>query len=468
MKNSFARRLTIRVALLVVSTAFLVLVAGGWLLNRQGMRSIEIMQGIEGEELRHLLGELENPTPAQIKHRFENEADSDIALYFVQVRNPHGDVVYRSANLGEAFIPPAPATDRRHWTSQVNGAGAVRVSEFIVGSWRIQVGSPLTPVTRILHSYVGISIALLAVTALLSLGLGHAFSRLTLAPLRDIESAARRISADNLGERIPMPPGHDELASLARLLNQAFDRLETSFGQVRRFSAEASHELKTPLALIRLDAEKLRARLATALAADSESEAMVADLLDETTRMGRIIESLLFIAKAEGGALVLERHSQEMAPFVAGFAEDAAVLAQDRGLQFRIGRVDTGAASIDPHRLRQLLLNLVSNAIVASPPGGVITLDVVRRDNGVGGSGWRLTMTDEGPGLPPEMLEKIFDRFVRYASATSASVSTDADARHRGHGLGLAICRSIAELHGGTIRAENREDRPGLRIVMEW
>ncbi len=302
-------------------------------------------------------------------------------------------------------------------------------------------------------------------TALLSIGLGYAFSRWTLAPLRDIESAARRIGADNLGERIPVPPGHDELASLARLLNQTFDRLETSFGQVRRFSAEASHELKTPLALIRLGAEKLRARLAPTLATDAESDALVADLLDETTRMDHIIESLLFIAKAEGGALTLERPSQAMKPFVDAFAEDAAVLAQDRGLRFGIGKNDTGDAPIESHRMRQLLLNLTSNAIAVSSPGGVITLDSERRAHD-GGMGWRLTMTDEGPGLPPEVLEKIFDRFVRYAPPTDHS--SNVNSQDHGNGLGLAICRSIAELHGGTIHAENRRDRSGLRIVVEW
>lgn len=466
-QKSFTRRLTLRVAWLVVSTALLVLTAGGWLLNHQGQRTIEVMQRIEGEELSHLISELDDPTPAQIKHRFENEADSDIALYFIQVRNPHGDVVYRSANLGEAFIPSPPASDRRHWTTQVTGAGAVRISEFTTGPWRIQVGSPLAPVTHILHSYVSISVALLAVTALLSLGLGYGFSRWTLAPLRDIEKAARRISADNLGERIPVPPGHDELASLARLLNQTFDQLETSFGQVRRFSSEASHELKTPLALIRLGAEKLRSRLAPTPAADAESDALVADLLDETTRMERIIESLLFISKAESGALTLERHTQDMVSFLTELGEDAAVLAQDRGARFRIGKMDSGKACIDPHRMRQLLLNLVNNAIAVSPPDGLITLEAGRSLPGKNNQGgWRLTVTDEGPGLPEEKLEKIFDRFVSYPVASTSSSS--AISRDRGNGLGLAICRSIAELHGGSIHAENRSDRSGLRIVVEW
>ncbi|EIQ00777.1 signal transduction histidine kinase [Opitutaceae bacterium TAV1] len=447
--RSFTLRLTLRVAALVILTSIVALAAGGWLLDRQSIRSIEVMQRVEGAELSGLLGADPGLAPDAIRHRLENEADSDIALYFIQVRNPHGNVIYRSANLGEAFIPPAP-DKRRAWNALVTGAGAVRVSEFDTGFWRIQIGSALAPVRHVLHDYVGVSALIVTGAALLSLGVGYGFSRMTLAPVRAIERTARRIGADNLSERIPVPPGRDELASLAGLLNQTFDRLETSFGQVRRFTAEASHELKTPLALVRLGAEKLRSHLA----ADPEAEALVADLLEETGRMGRIIESLLFIAKAESGALTLERHPQDMAAFIAAFAEDAAALADDSGLRFRVGRCDAGVAQVDGHSLRQLLLNLVSNAIAASPPGGAIALDAMRTENG-----WRLTVTDEGPGLPPEMLEKVFGRFVRYQPR---------DGDGRGHGLGLAICRSIAELHGGTIRAENRADRSGLRIVVEW
>jgi signal transduction histidine kinase len=450
MKNSFALRLTLRVAALVTLTILVVLALGGWLLKRQVVRSIEILQDIEGGELAGLLRTRPGPGagPAEIKRILENEADGDIALYFVQVRDARDAVVYRSANLGAATIPAAPAGSSR-WDAALPIVGEVRVTEFPAGPWRVQIGSALSPADNARGDYLAVSTALLAITALLSLLVGHAFSRMTLAPIRAIESTARRIRADNLSERIPVPPGRDELASLAALLNRTFDHLETAFAQVRRFTADASHELKTPLALVRLSAEKLRPRLA----GDPEADALLADLLDETDRMHRIIESLLFIAKAEGGALVLERKPREMAAFIADFLEDARALAEDRGLRIRVGENTPGRVLVDPHSLRQLLLNLVGNAITASPPGGLITLD-----SGRTATGWRLAVTDEGPGLPPEMLGRIFERFMRCAPA----------AGNPGQGLGLAICRSIAELHGGKIRAENRPDRPGLRVVMEW
>ena len=175
--------------------------------------------------------------------------------------------------------------------------------------------------------------------------------------------------------------------------------------------------------------------------------------------MNRIIESLLFIAKAEGGALALAFKEHDVSEFLAPFVEDAQVLTEDRGVVFALARADAGTMRMEPALMRQLLLNVVGNALNVSSPGGRITLESARTDHE-----WRFTVTDEGPGLPPEQLKKIFERFVRYESA---SVPTGPGVH--GHGLGLAICQSIAELHGGKIWAENRRDgRGGLRVVVEW
>src|SRR5208282_4293990 len=114
-----------------------------------------------------------------------------------------------------------------------------------------------------------------------SIGLGWAFARLTLRPVRAIHATASRIRADNLGERIPIPAGRDELAALVGLLNRMLDRLESSFAQVKRFTADASHELKTPLTFVRLNAEKLRSRCAN----DPESMAAIGDILEEVDRL---------------------------------------------------------------------------------------------------------------------------------------------------------------------------------------
>lgn len=449
MITTLTFRLTWQFALLVTLTTIAVLTVGGALLKHQAVHGIELMHEVEGHELAELLDGLASQTAEDIRARINEDADSDAALYFIQVHNERGEILYRSNNLGDAILPDLSGREL-HWTTALPGLGDVRVSEFHSGPWHIQVASALRPVNRLLVDYVRVSGLLVGGVALAGMGLGYAFSRLTLRPVRAIERTARRIGADNLRERVPVPAGRDELTGLATLLNQMFDRLEASFNQVQRFTADASHELKTPLALIRLNAERLRARVAH----DADSAAGLEDLLEEIGRMNRIIESLLFIAKAESGALSPRMTMQDVRGLLAPFAEDARVLAEDRGARFELGRDDAGVLRMEPALMRQLLLNLVSNALNVSAAGGVVGLESAA-DEAV----WRFTVTDEGPGLPPAQLESVFGRFVRYEHQGG---------EQRGTGLGLAICRSIAELHGGTIRAENRGDgRSGLRVVVE-
>jgi two-component system heavy metal sensor histidine kinase CusS len=312
------------------------------------------------------------------------------------------------------------------------------------------IGSRLEPMEHTLRQYTQTSLVLATLVALGSLGLGYGISRLALRPIRDIERTARRIGADNLAERIPVPPGRDEVAELVQLLNAMFGRIEASFRQIRQFSANASHELKTPLTLIRPNAERLRQKVADDPAATND----VDTLLEEIAHMQRVIESLLFLAKAESGALALARHEHPTQPFMVSVGEDAAVLAEDRGLRFEIERNDPGTAGFDWDLLRQLLLNLVSNAVAVTPAGGRLIMSSERA-----AGRWRIELRDEGPGLPPDQLENIFERFVQVRRIDGPAAT--------GHGLGLAICRSIARLHGGDVHAANRTDRSGMCLTVD-
>ena len=169
------------------------------------------------------------------------------------------------------------------------------------------------------------------------------------------------------------------------------DRLEAGFLQIKRFTADASHELKTPLTSIRLQLERLRPRVAP----DAEATAAVGEVLEELDRVRRITHSLLFLAKAESGTLVLTRTGVPADQFVREFADDAVAMAEDGGVRFVVGRADAGIVQCEPTLIRQLLLNLATNALRISAPGSTITLESVIRD-----SRWRLVVSDEGPGLP--------------------------------------------------------------------
>ena len=443
--RSFTFRITCRFAALVTTTTAAVLVIAGFMLDHEIEHGLGVLHDIEARELTELLGVDGKATSEEISNRIRHDADSDAALFVMQVADAEGHVMFRSDNLGETILPTITAQDQ-HWTSSVPFLGRVHLSAYVVGPWRIHIGSPLEPAERVLRGFIRMGVPLLIGVGLVSVGLGYAFSRSTLRPLRAIEATARRIGADNLTERIPVPAGRDELASLTQLLNQTFDRLEASFKQVRRFAADASHELKTPLALIRLNIEKLRTANT-----DLELGIALSEVLEEIARLHQVIDRLLFLAKAESGAVPLALQRLDMAPFVAEFGADAQALAEDRRVEFKISRNERGEIRADSDLLRQLLLNLVANSVAASAPGGWVQLDSYSV-----GNEWRLTITDNGPGIPASDLPRIFDRFVRVRSIQSPP----------GHGLGLAICKSIAELHHGSIAAENRCDTTGLCVTV--
>jgi two-component system heavy metal sensor histidine kinase CusS len=278
--------------------------------------------------------------------------------------------------------------------------------------------------------------------------IGIALSRLALRPVRLIRETANRIGSDNLSERIPVSGVRDEISELARLLNQMFDRLESSFKQVRRFAAEASHELKTPLSLIRLQAEKL---LVMGTLAPAEEDAVQMQL-EELARLNRIIEEMLFLSRAEARAITLQLRPQDPTRFLHAFAQDARVLAEHEHRGFVLASEGEGLVAFEAQRIRQVLLNLLANALCASPRESVITL---RSTFGAGV--WRVSLEDQGPGVPVSERERIFERFVR--------LGTPAD--ERGSGLGLAICRSIIALHYGRIWAEAAAIGPGLKVLFE-
>lgn len=439
-------------AVLVTVTTAVVLAAGGWLLSREAVNGLDLLNQAEYVEIRDRL----EPNPAalsaaDIDRRVRAHTEVDAALYFFQIHNDAGNLLFRSANLGQAVLPDLSG-GRLHKTYELSGVGEVRLCEFYYGPLHVQIASPLSPANRVLRDYARVSFFLLGSVAFVSVGLGWAFARLALRPVRAIHDTATRIRPDNFGERIPVPAGHDELTALAKLLNRMFDGLEASFVQMRRFTADASHEIKTPLALMRLNAEKLRPKLA----ADLEGSAALGEILEEIDGLRRITESLLFLAKVESGTLALIKTEVAADEFVRGFAEDAIALADDCAARFAVARSDAAIVRCEPTLVRQLLLNLAANAFRASPPGGCVELASMMVDGH-----WRLVVTDEGPGLPPDQLERVFERFVRYRAANGRSESSP------GHGLGLAICRSIATLHGGTIRIENRQSRTGLCVVLE-
>ncbi|HUY83889.1 MAG TPA: ATP-binding protein [Steroidobacteraceae bacterium] len=447
--KSIGARLALWYAAAATATLACLFVVGYFLLQSYLIHGLDLLNQSEFRQIRARLGnDYRMLTPAVIDERVRDASNFASVLFYVDIHRHDQGTIFYSANLGGHSIPVVKG--ERRYEIRWGRFGLLRVGEFLLPPFDVVVATPATQVDGVMEGYASVCAALLALMLGMSVAIGFGLSRVALRPVRLIRETASRIGSDNLSERIPVPATKDEIADLAALLNAMFDRLESSFTNVRRFAADASHELKTPLSLARLHAEKLLA--AGTLGADGEEE--VVALLEELSRMTSTIDELLFLSRAEARSITFALAPHEPLVVLASFTADALVLAEHRGLRFCATHAGDGLAVCEPRWLRRVLLNLLSNAVNASPPGGEIRLRSV-----IDGDRWRVSIEDEGAGVPPAQRAHIFDRFVRLRP----SRADDSE----GTGLGLAICRGIIELHRGRIHVEEGADGRGLRAVFE-
>ncbi len=446
--KSIGSRITVWYALTLTATLACLFIGGHYLLERYLVKQLDELTEAQFKHLRAVLGaDYATLTPQVIDERIREATESASAMFYTDMHGPMTNRFFRSSNLHGQSIPDI--VGQSTYSINVDTIGEVRVTEFRLLPFDVMVATPLAPVRDLMAGYRQVFFGLLLLALLLSGLIGYGLSELMLRPVRVMQAAALRIRSDNLNERIPVGEARDEMAQLAEFLNQMFDRLENSFSEIRRFSAEASHELKTPLSLMRLHAERL---LADDSLNDTQRESVLVQL-EEIGRVNHIIDELLFLSRADAGAVMLELKSQRPESLLHAFAQDANVLAEYEGKRYIWAHHGEGLVSIDAKRIRQVLLNLLTNALKVSPLGGVVSLDSVLADGR-----WRLSIVDEGPGLKAEQCERMFERFVRFDSEGSDS---------RGAGLGLPISRSIVMMHKGRIWATCQDVGRGLRVVIE-
>ena len=446
--RSLGSRLTLWYVLVIGLTVAVILVAGRWLLWYELIRGVDLLNRAEYQEI---VDRVEKTTPAvteeEMLRRIDAHAKIDAPLYFFQLRDRSGQVVFRSENMNDTTFPANPP-GAENWTFPMKDDDEARTASFPIGNLRLQIAASLQNSKQLLRAYVQVCFVLLGIALVLSVFFGHRLSRMALDPVRRIQRTANRIRAGNLSERIPADNGKDEIADLARLLNRMFDRLELSFTRLWRFSADASHELRTPLSLIRLQSEKL---LLHGDLEPMQAEA-VQQQIESIDRLNSVIGRLLFLAKSESGTVRTSHILESTRAVIKEFVEDAEALCEESQIRFSVTNNEDARVLLDANLFRQVLLNLLSNALRFSPKGGEITLF-----SAVEGEHWSIAVEDEGPGLPEARLNEIFEPFVRGENAGSGKM---------GAGLGLAISRSIVAMHSGLIWAENRTDQTGLRIVL--
>jgi heavy metal sensor kinase len=312
----------------------------------------------------------------------------------------------------------------------------------------LQIGTSLRQVEAMRQRLILTLLLTGPLTLAIALAGGWFLAGRALKPVEAITEAARRIAAGDLTQRLVVSRSTDEIGRLATTFNEMIARLETSFRQVQQFSADASHELRTPLTVMKGETELALRRPRS----PEEYRLVFESNLEEIDRMARIVEDLLFLSRADLGEVSTERQPVKLDTLVEDIQRQAAVLGQEHGIEVLIEAIQPATVLGDDLRLRELVLNIVENAVRYSRAGGQVKMVLTRAGGAV-----RLTVSDQGIGISPEAQGRIFDRFYRADEARAHSP--------KGTGLGLAICKWIAEAHQGHIEVES-EPGKGSRFTV--
>jgi heavy metal sensor kinase len=434
MRESLRVRLVLWYALVLT----LVVVLYGGAVVYQSWRSM--MTGVDAE-LQAYAREVAHALRPAAGGRFDLDLSSDSASYFFQreggrpyyvIWGPDGSVIDRSDPDLNVGAPGATAAGRREASLRTPGGVTVLVgrdiAEFERERWRL---------------FLNVAIAGVATLALAIFG-GWFVAGRALAPIERISRAARAMSAGDLGARIAVERTESELEQVASALNDAFDRLRLAVEQQRAFTADASHELRTPISVLRAETE-------WALGRDrgtQEYKDALAVCRRAALRMQDTVERLLSLVRAEGAGEALGMEPIAVRELADGVVAWLAPMAQERGVRVTL----TGApltVNADAIQLREALSNVVANAIIYNKPGG--TVSITLRETGDMAS---IEVVDTGIGIPADAVPRVFDRFFRVDKARSREMG--------GSGLGLAIARTILTAHGGRITCTSE---PGVGSV---
>jgi heavy metal sensor kinase len=401
--------------------------------------------------LREELLELEEET-AKASARSDSSGQLEIQFsgpdgYVFQVATATGRVLFQSTEIGSAQLP-SPKTHVTESTGvslenmSLGKLGPVRLaSRFIPGpsgQLLIQAAASMVPNIRALHELWAIVLSIGPLVLACGLGCGYWLTRQALAPIDRMTATAAAITSTQLDRRLDEPVVEDELSYLARTFNEMITRLQCSFEEVRRFTANAAHELRTPLATMRTEAE---VALRSPRSAEQD-ERVLEDLLEEIERLTRLVSHLLFLSREDSGIAVPDLNPMWLDDLVRDVGEHVQVMAREKGVSLVIDLPETYQISGDTDRLRQLFFNLLDNGIKYTPSGGKVTVEGECHGGKV-----HVAIADTGIGIPADHLAHVFDRFYRVDPSRSPETE--------GYGLGLAICQSIAEAHRGQIKIDS-------------
>jgi heavy metal sensor kinase len=397
---------------------------------------------------------------SEIQARYAPELNERV----IRVTDQAGRTIYASRNVDAISAPlPVDFSQGSTETKAVHRREAVpgkQVLQVVAIGYRlpsgnryvVEVAGPETEVSSALDGLLRtLSLGFPVFLGLTSVGAYVLLGR-ALRPVDEIVRSAERITLRNLSQRLPVPATGDEVERLSLALNRMIERLDESYQVTSRFSADASHELRTPLTIMRGELEAIL----TQENLDAEETQQIATVLEEAERLTQIVEGLLAISRLEAGETQLNKDPVDLSKLVLTTVEQMAPLAEDKSLTLKCEAAPDIMVNANEVRLKQVIVNLVDNAIKYTPEGGKIRV-LVKSD----ASDATFEVIDNGIGISSDAVPHIFKRFYRSEQVQARKA--------RGTGLGLSMVQSILEAHGGSVTVESRENEgSSFRIRLPW
>lgn len=402
-----------------------------------------IDQGLN-EELADVLSEVSRAkTTDSLKDWLDRRFAAHAGFDF-QITRPSGERFFFNPRLADKAwpLPPRDSADPAFQTIPIESKGDWRIVNVRVqgpdGPLTVQVGRSLTAYEHELSELLMTFLLAGPLTLLAAICGGYFLACRVLRPVQEMTQAAKVITADRLNERIAVVNPHDELGELGETLNQMIEGLERSFTEMRRFTADAAHELRTPLAIIRSEAE-----VALRLPRSSEQYCGVLEnLLEDTNRLSMLADQLLFLSRQDAGLGAKVSESVQLDGLLREVVGNMQLMAQEKGITLELPDCPPCELATDARLLRRVLVNLLDNAIKYTGQAGriVVSSEVAAKEV-------TIKIRDSGVGIPSEHLPHIFDRFYRVDAARNGDGN--------GAGLGLAICQAILRNLDGTISVQS-------------
>jgi heavy metal sensor kinase len=306
----------------------------------------------------------------------------------------------------------------------------------------VESGAPYNQIQVVLHGLLLTFAIYMPFVVSLAVGGGYWLMRRSLSPVDEITKRAEGITSTNLSERLPVIRTGDELERLSMSLNRMIERLDEAFQHINRFSADASHELRTPLTILQLELESI--------VQDHRRDATLRDqigsALEETSRMSRIVESLLAISRLDAGEVKIDKTRLDLGELASTTADEMRLLAEEKSIRLQTHAAGSVLVEGDRTRLQQVIVNLVDNAVKYTQAGGTVGVSVNSEATRA-----VLEVSDDGPGIPSHALPHVFERFYRADKARSRA--------NGGAGLGLSIVKAICAAHNAEVKVSSQEGR---------